>query len=247
MIPTGDQAGAETWEVADSTSTGGGSMWTSYTLNQESGQLYISVGNPAPDFSAEYRPGDNLYTNSVIVLDAKTGELDHYYQQIANDDKDYDTSASPVIYRHNGKLMMSVATKAGRLFTYDEAATEQLYEVPLISTDGQDDPVTVEGTKVCPNWSGGSQWSGPAYLPANNMLVVNAVDWCGIATLGEVRYVKAQLYLGGAMELDPQDQAIGITTALERGDGRGLVEKRAAGCTCRRWGYDNCWWAGLNR
>ncbi len=229
VIPTGDQAGAETWEVADSTSTGGGSMWTSYTLNRESGKLYISVGNPAPDFSSQYRPGNNLYTDSVIVLDAKTGKLDHYYQQIANDDKDYDTSAAPVIYRHDGKLMMSVATKAGRLFTYDDAATDQLYEVPLISTDGQNDPVTVEGTKVCPNWSGGSQWSGPAYMPANNMLVVNSVDWCGIATLGEVRYVRAQLYLGGAMELDPQNQAVGITSAVDAATGEVLWKNERQG------------------
>lgn len=229
VIPTGDEAGAETWEVAESTSTGGGSMWTSYTLDQESDKLYISVGNPAPDFSAEYRPGDNLYTDSVIVLDAKTGKLDHYYQQISNDDKDYDTAAAPVIYRHNGKLMVSVANKAGHLFTYDDAAAEQLYQVPLINTEGQEDPVTVEGVKVCPNWSGGSQWSGPAYLPINKMLVVNSVDWCGIATLGEVRYVKAQLYLAGAMELDPQNQAIGVTSAVDAETGEVLWKNERQG------------------
>lgn len=204
-------------------------MWTSYTLDREAGKLYVSVGNPAPDFSAEYRPGDNLYTDSVIVLDAKTGTLEHYYQQIPNDDKDYDTAAAPVIYRHNGKLLMRVATKAGRLFTYDDAATKKLYEVALINTEGQDDPVTVEGTKVCPNWSGGSQWSGPAYLPDTNTLVVNSVDWCGIATLGEVRYVKAQLYLAGAMEIDPQNQAVGVTTALDAATGEVLWKNARQG------------------
>ena len=218
VIPTGDQAGADTWRSADSTSTGGGSMWTSYTLDTDSGLLYISVGNPAPDFAAEYRPGKNLYTDSVIVLEAQTGKLQRYYQQIANDNKDYDTSASPVIYEQDGTTYVSVATKAGRLFTYDDGTQKELYNTPLISVENQDAPVTEEGTHVCPNWSGGAQWSGPSYM--NGTLFVNMVDWCGTATLDEVRYVKQQLYLGGAMALDASEDAVGVTSAVNAADGK---------------------------
>lgn len=217
VIPTGDQAGADTWQSADSTSTGGGSMWTSYTLDKDAELLYISVGNPAPDFAAEYRPGDNLYTDSVIVLNANSGELEHYYQQIPNDDKDYDTAAAPVIYQQDGTKMVSVATKAGYLFTYNDETQEELYRVPLITVENQDEPVTEEGIRVCPNWSGGSQWSGPSYM--DGTLFVNMVDWCGTATLNEVRYVKQQLYLGGAMELEPNANAVGVTSAVDAASG----------------------------
>ena len=73
LIPTGSQYGANTWQKADSTATGGGSTWTSYTIDAATGLLYVSVGNPAPDFAAQYRPGDNLFTNSVVALNAETG------------------------------------------------------------------------------------------------------------------------------------------------------------------------------
>ena len=217
-IPTGDQPGADTWQSADSTSTGGGSMWTSYTLDKDSGLLYVSVGNPAPDFAAEYRPGDNLYTDSVVVLDAKTGKLQRYYQQIANDDKDYDTAAAPVIYKQGDATHVSVVDKAGKLYTYNDNTQKEQYSVPLINVENQAAPVTKEGTHVCPNWSGGAQWSGPSYM--NGTLFVNMVDWCGTATLDEVRYVKQQLYLGGAMALDDSKDAIGVTSAVDAATGK---------------------------
>lgn len=220
VIPTGSEAGADTWGNADSTATGGGSMWTSYTLDVATGKLYISIGNPAPDFASAYRPGANLYTDSVIVLDAKTGKLDHYYQQISGDNKDFDTSAAPIIYTLNGNLMMSVATKQGYLFTYDDSTKQQLYKVETTSHLNMDKPPTTEGTRICPNYTGGSQWSGPAYSPTTQMLYVNSIDYCGVVKLGEVRLVKGQLFFGGSMELDDVSKAKGYTTAYDAATGK---------------------------
>lgn len=220
VIPTGEQEGANTWENADSTTTGGGSMWTTYTLDRESGRLYISIGNPAPDFAANYRPGANLFTNSVIVLDARTGKLQHYYQQLPNDDKDYDTSVSPLLFRLGGKLYVSVPTKAGFLFTYDESTKQQVYKVPTITIKNADQPPTAEGTPICPNYAAGSQWSGPAFSPITRLIYVNSIDWCGVVKLGEVRYVRGQLFFGGSMQLDPVENAKGYTTAFDALTGR---------------------------
>ena len=223
VIPTGNQAGADTWQKADSTTTGGGSMWTSFALDTTKKLLYVSVGNPAPDFAAEYRPGTNLYTNSVIALDPMTGKLDHYYQQVANDSKDYDTAAAPVLYdAANGDSRVAVATKGGLLFSYNEGAQKTAFKVPMIKVTNQDKRPTKAGLPICPNYTGGSQWSGPSYMPGMNTLVVNAVDWCGVVKLGEVRLIKGQLFFGGAMQLDPANTAVGNTIAFDASTGKEL-------------------------
>ncbi|MFK7604149.1 PQQ-binding-like beta-propeller repeat protein [Deinococcus sp. SM5_A1] len=220
MIPTGSEFGADTWKKASSTVTGGGSMWTSYTLDTDTNQLYISVGNPSPDFAAQYRPGDNLFTNSVVALDADTGEYHHHYQQIPNDDKDYDTSAAPVLYSVDGQKRMAVVTKAGWLFGYNEADESQVFKQAMIKVDNQEKPTTREGTRICPNYSAGSQWSGPSYNPDMKVLFTNAVDWCGIVKLGEVRLIKGQLFFGGSMQLDPANKAVGSTMAYDAATGK---------------------------
>lgn len=220
LIPTGNQPGADSWKKADSTATGGGSVWTSFTLDAKTGLLYLSVGNPAPDFASQYRPGANLYTNSVVALNADTGKLDHYYQQIPNDNKDYDTAAAPVLYDVDGTQHVAVATKAGHLFSYNEADKSQVFKQAMISTKNQEKNPTAAGLPICPNYSAGSQWSGPAYMPGSKMLVVNAVDWCGTVKLGEVRLIRGQLFFGGAMALDPAAKAVGNTIAFDAATGK---------------------------
>jgi alcohol dehydrogenase (cytochrome c) len=79
-IPMGSERGAETWHIPETAERGGGAMWTSYTLDTQSGELFVPVGNPAPDFAPDARPGDNLFTNSIVVLDAKSGALKWWYQ-----------------------------------------------------------------------------------------------------------------------------------------------------------------------
>ncbi|GGR07311.1 pyrroloquinoline quinone-dependent dehydrogenase [Deinococcus ruber] len=222
LIPTGNQAGADTWQNADSTATGGGSIWSSYTIDANKGLIYMSVGNPAPDFAAEYRPGANLYTNSVVALDAKTGKLDHYYQQTPNDSKDYDTSAAPVLYDVDGATRMAVSTKGGYLFSYDETTQKQVFKKAVITVKNQDKRPTKAGLPICPNYTGGSQWSSPAYMPSNKMLVVNAVDWCGVVKLGEVRLIKGQLFFGGAMQLNDIKTAVGNTIGYDAATGKEL-------------------------
>ncbi|WP_407571669.1 pyrroloquinoline quinone-dependent dehydrogenase [Deinococcus altitudinis] len=222
LIPTGNQPGADSWKKADSTATGGGSVWTSFTLDPATGLIYLSVGNPAPDFASQYRPGANLYTNSVVALKAEDGTLDHYYQQIPNDNKDYDTAAAPVLYDLGGQTHVAVATKAGHLFSYNETQKTQVFKQAMITVKNQEKNPTEAGLPICPNYSAGSQWSGPSYMPSTKTLVVNAVDWCGVVKLGEVRLIKGQLFFGGAMQLDPAAKAVGNTVAFDAATGKEL-------------------------
>ncbi|MDB5560832.1 MAG: hypothetical protein JWN11_250 [Hyphomicrobiales bacterium] len=214
-----------TFGGAEAASTGGGSNWTSYSLDTSTGLIYAPVGNPAPDFAAKYRPGTNLYTNSVIALDAKTGKLDHYYQQIPNDALDRDTSASPILIKlkdASGKetLYTAVANKAGNLYLYDEATKKEVYKVETTTLKNTGAPPTTEGMHACPGINGGVEWYGPTYDPKEQAIFVGSVDWCSTFTLGEVRYAPGQIFFGGTYTLDPVNQAAGWIRAYNAKDGK---------------------------
>src|SRR5262245_40755684 len=96
-IPKPGEAGFETWKNPRGIPMGGGAVWTSFALDTETGDLHVAVTNPAPDLPVHLRQGTNLYTNSMIVLDARTGKLRWYRQMVPNDSHDWDlTHATPM-------------------------------------------------------------------------------------------------------------------------------------------------------
>ena len=76
----------------------GGGVYSSFALDTDTGILYSPTGNPGPDFVAAHRPGDNLFTSSVVMLDARTGALRGYHQLVKNDFHDWDLAASPILF-----------------------------------------------------------------------------------------------------------------------------------------------------
>jgi alcohol dehydrogenase (cytochrome c) len=109
---TGDAA--KTWPDDPKRVKAGGGTYSSYALDTEAGLLYSPVGNPGPDFVRGYRTGDNLYTSSVVALDAKTGELKGYHQLVRNDFHDWDVAASPILFTSKaGRKMVAAAGKNG--------------------------------------------------------------------------------------------------------------------------------------
>src|SRR3984885_13755614 len=92
----------------------GGGTWSSYSLDPDTGLLYVPGGNPAPDFAPEVRPGSDLYTDSVVVLDAKTGAYKNHFKIVPKDWHDWDVSSTPAIIRTaGGKKVLSLAPKDG--------------------------------------------------------------------------------------------------------------------------------------
>jgi glucose dehydrogenase len=169
LIPTGGEAGAQTWGKASTASTGGGSTWTSYSLDTKAGLIYVPVGNPAPDFSGDYRPGANLYTDSLVVLDAKTGALKWYYQLIPHDVHDYDLAAPPALVdTPAGKELAVIAGKDCTLRALDRATGKLVYQSAVCQRSNTNVPPTPNGTRVCPGWIGGVEWNGPAYDSATS-------------------------------------------------------------------------------
>jgi alcohol dehydrogenase (cytochrome c) len=218
VIPTGKEAGAETWKSGSE--HGGGASWSTYTLHVKDQQLYVAVGNPAPSFNGAMRPGANLFTDSVVVLDFRTGKLLWYAQQIAHDVHDWDTADAPVLYEQNGSSYMALGNKAGWLYVYDRR-THKLLARPAVTTqENMDAPITAQGTHHCPGSQGGVEWNGPAYSPREALLFINSVDWCGTSTLSENRYVEGSMYYDGAYKLDPRSQAKGWTRAFNAATGK---------------------------
>jgi alcohol dehydrogenase (cytochrome c) len=224
-VPDEGEPGAETWEIPDARLHGGGAVWSPLSLDPQEGLLYVPVSNPAPDLYTDIRPGKNLYTCSMVVLDVRTGKLKWYYQLVPQDFHDYDTTqASPLFVAEvKGKKRKLVATvgKDGLLHVVDRETREHLYEAEVTRRKNVDVPLTTEGVYVCPGVLGGVQWNGPAYNPLTNMLYVNSVDWCGtFKKAQEYRIAGGRSFFGGSYIPDPPEKSRGYLTAIDASTGR---------------------------
>jgi PQQ-dependent dehydrogenase (methanol/ethanol family) len=218
LVPTGSQTGADTWQQGGA--TGGGSTWTSYSLDPAARALYVPVGNPAPDYAGEGRPGNNLFSNSVLALDVDTGRLIWYAQQLPHDVHDWDTAAPAALYAMAGRRYVSVATKGGWLYLYDRDSHRLLAQEEVSSHLNIDVTPTAAGVRTCPGTLGGVEWFGPAFSPVDGALFVNSVEWCGKYLRSEPSYTPGSLYLGGTVILDPAAQAKGWIRGFDAATGR---------------------------
>ncbi len=226
LVPDPGEPGADTWESPEALKHGGGSLWTPLSLDAKAGIVYLPVGNPAPDFYGEIRPGANLYTDSLVALDAKTGKLLWYRQFIPHDVHDADLSqVSPLFTATiDGKPheVISVSGKDGLLRLLDRNSHDQFYEVPITTRENVDAPPTVEGVHRCPGLLGGMEWNGPAYDPGSNTLFVPAVDWCGIFSKApkDPPIMQGMHYYGGSVASDPREKSKGWLTAFDASTGK---------------------------
>jgi alcohol dehydrogenase (cytochrome c) len=226
IIPAPGEPGSETWHIPQSAEHGGGATWTPFSLDPEAGRLYVATTNPAPDFAAQVRPGENLYTNSLVVLDARSGKLTWHKQLTARDTHDWDlTQAGPLFStRIDGKMrdLVAAAGKDGILRVLDRRTHEILHETPVTTRENVDLPLTPEGVHACPGSLGGVQWNGAAYHPGTNFLYVPAVDWCSTFQVAdeEVRFIPGSSYMGGSSALDPVATSRGWLNAIDASTGQ---------------------------
>jgi len=161
-----------TWEGA---APAGGSVWTRFSVDSVNSVVYAATTNPSPDFAPEQRPGSNLYTNSLIALDARTGRLRWYRQLVPNDFHDWDlTQAGPLV----GGLIIA-AGKDGIVRGLRTVDGEVAWQTPVARQENTTAPVTESGTHVCPGGFGGVMWSTPAHSTSAGLVYVPSVDICG--------------------------------------------------------------------
>lgn len=223
-VPMGKEPGAETWHLPASAKRGGGGMWTTYTLDPETGELFVPVANPSPDFAPQYRPGDNLYTNSVVVLDAQTGKLKWYYQFTPGDGFDYDLGAAPVLFTdRKGNRRVAAGSKDGHLYVLDRDTHELVFKTPVTTIELPDRPATDKGgVFACPGALGGVEWNGPAYDPVLDRIFTGAVDWCMTFTTTKEgpAYAPGRTYYGTNAKPSDDQPANGWVTGVEAATGK---------------------------
>ena len=148
----------------DAAKFGGGSAWTTPAIDGETHTLFFGTGNPSPQMSGESRPGDNLYTVSLVALDANTGKLKWFYQQVPHDIWGYDVASPPVLFHtiKDGKVIPVVgqAGKTGWFYIHDRSTGELILKSnAFVPQQNMFAEATKEGTVIYPGILGGSNWS----------------------------------------------------------------------------------------
>lgn len=214
-IPMGKEVGANTWLRPGTAKTGGGGVWGSMTLDVAAGELFVPVGNPWPDIDKAYRPGANLFTDSIVVLDARTGALKWWHQATPEDWMDLDMVAPPVIYRiEGGRDYLVFGGKDGYVTAVDRDTHQQIFRTPVTTIQHAPKLPTKEGLHMCPGYAGGVEWNGPAFDRLNHSLVTGAVDACFIVKLGKASYAPAGVNFGGSVE--PVGPTTGWITSIDQ-------------------------------
>jgi alcohol dehydrogenase (cytochrome c) len=229
-----------TWRKASAENPpGGGATWTSYALDEASGLLYVSTGNPAPEFVAELHPGENLYSNSVLAIDAKSGRLVAYVQPIKRDFHDWDVSAAPaLITTKSGRRFVAAAAKDGYVYGIERTATSHLGErgpggttlvvrskgLATTRANAETPLSSARMTRFCPGTQGGVEWNGPTFHRELGLVYVNAIDWCTSVKLQPLDALKGTLGMPWSGmddpenpfgKMDPTDRWKGWVTALD--------------------------------
>ena len=167
-------------KYADSWRLGGGSVWTTPAIDPELGLLYIGTGNPSPQMEDSTRPGDNLYTVSLVALDIKTGQVRWHYQQVPHDRWGYDVASPPVLfdYEENGKRIKAVgqASKLGWFFVHDRETGDLIRtSEPFIKQENLFALPSEQGTRIVPGTLGASSWSPVAFNPETNKAYIMGI------------------------------------------------------------------------
>jgi alcohol dehydrogenase (cytochrome c) len=222
VIPKAGEPGSETWGNGAALQEGGGGIWTPVVLDEEHGRLFVGTADPGPTLDGSTRPGDNLYTDSLVVLDVHTGKLLWYRQLFPHDLYDRGVTAGPLLTaKIHGKPRALVATagKDGMLRVLDRETHELIFETAVSKQLNEHVPPSEAGVRVCPGVTGGVLWNGPAYSPRTNLLYVSSVDWCTTYTVGGDPKKWFGRHFAGSVNWDPVETARGVLTAVDASTG----------------------------
>ncbi len=211
-IPGPGEPGHETWS-GDSWKRGGGSIWVTGSYDPQLNLTYWGVGNPAPDWNGDVRLGDNLYSDSVVALNADTGKLEWYFQFTPHDEWDWDSVQIPVLvdreWKGEQRKLMLWANRNGFFYVLDRATGEFLHGknfVKVTWAEGLDEngrPIKIpeasptrEGVRVWPAVQGGTNWYSPAYSARTDLFYVSSWEYSSLFHKGDPLYVRGNRYVG---------------------------------------------------
>jgi alcohol dehydrogenase (cytochrome c) len=209
-IPGPGEPGSASWP-GNLYLRGGGTTWMPGTYDPELNTLYWTTSNPAPDFDGAPRPGDDLYTDCVLALDPDTGKLKWYFQFTPHDLFDYDATETPVLlnaqYKGQQRQLLVQANRNGFLYVLDRTDGEFLSAMPFVKNlnwakeiDSSGRPVltgiqpSARGTRICPGFTGATNWYSPSYNPATHFLYFFGLEDCGMFFLKPEKFVPGRTY-----------------------------------------------------
>ncbi len=232
-IPGPGEPGHDTW-AGDSWKTGGASVWVTGAYDPELNLLYYGIGNPGPDYHSESRKGDNLYSDSIVALDADTGKLRWHYQFTPHDLHDWDATEVPVLadltIGGQPRKVVMLANRNGFFYTLDRTDGKLLVAKPFVVTtwakeigaDGR--PVLLpgnipdeKGSLTCPDVTGATNFWPPSFDPSQRLFFVNAREVCATYYAWRQEYVPGERFTGGAGQRarGPEYRAYGALRALD--------------------------------
>jgi PQQ-dependent dehydrogenase (methanol/ethanol family) len=187
-VPEKGEPGAETWG-GNPPETGGGGTWTTGSYDPETDTVYWGTGNPYPDGDGRNRPGDNLYTNSILALNPNDGKVKWFYQVTPHDVEDWDVTAPLVlvdtVYRGQPRKLLLHANKNGFFYVLDRLDGRILTAKPFVKVnwasgigpDGRPQRLPDDGT-VCPEVA--ANWNAAAFSPVTHLYYVMATEECRV-------------------------------------------------------------------
>ena len=216
-VPGPGEPGHDTWE-GDSWKVGGAPAWNTGTYDPGTNQIFWPTGNPAPSNRGAGRAGDNLFSNSLLALDADTGKLNWYFQFTKHDEHDWDATQVPIIIDKDGKHLLAQANRNGFFYVLDRTngklISASAYGKITWSDEKDKDgrPVatkqaspTLEGHTVCPGAAGTTNFMPPTYDPQTGLFYVSTRDQCDVFSTAPQPFEPGHAFYGSAYF--PSDEA----------------------------------------
>jgi alcohol dehydrogenase (cytochrome c) len=231
-VPGPGEPGSETWpSSAEVLARGGGGTWMTGSYDPELNLLYWGTGNPNPDYYGEGRKGDNLYTNSIVAIDARAGTIKWHYQFTPHDTHDWDSNHVPVLadlaVGGERRKVVMVANRNGFFYVLDRRDGRLLLAKPFTDTtwarevgrDGR--PIVLnDGSKGClPDQWGGTNFNPPSFDPALGLFFVNARETCATFVAREPQIVPGRASMGGVVQVD-REKGYGALRAIDAATGQ---------------------------
>ncbi len=227
------QEKADLAKYPDAARFGGGSAWSTPAIDSESDTLYFGTGNPSPQMNDISRPGDNLYTVSLVALDVNTGKRKWHYQQVPHDLWGYDLASPPVLFNYqlNGKTVAAVgqASKTGWFYIHDRSTGKLLKKSDaFVPQQNMFKKATVEGIVIYPGILGGSNWSPVSVDEQNQRVFIEGIHSPILYTLHETPAIDGKAAIRYAASEPTKDSRWGLLSAIDLKTGKIAWQNKTA-------------------
>ena len=210
----------------------GGGVWMTPAVDVKTNTVFFVVGNPSPDLYGAERPGDNLYTDSIVAVDLNTGNYKWHYQYVAHDVWDLDAVSPPILVDvkdKNGKMIPGVihGGKTGHIYVHDRSNGNLIrFSEPMVSQEGLWTLPTKEGARMSLGANGGVEWSPMAVNPGLRLAYAVNLEQPMTYHVEAAAYPGGKLWLGGAFKNSVGEEQFGNVTAVNIDTGKVVWKAR---------------------